>query len=47
MCYTGRMIKIATWPTRKALSFAVGLALDVALGKSDPMHYISCTTGPR
>lgn len=45
MCYTARMIKIATWPTRTVLSFVIGVALDLALGKADPTIYVSCTTG--
>jgi hypothetical protein len=38
-----RVIKIATWPTRTVLSFAIGVAMDLAFGKEDPIEYVSVT----
>jgi len=40
-----RVIKIATYPTRLVLSFAVGLALDLAFGKAIDDDYVSRTNG--
>jgi hypothetical protein len=43
MCYTRTMIKFVTWPTRVVLSAAIGVALDLVLGKEDPVEYVSMT----
>lgn len=39
------VIKIATWPTRTVLSFAIGVVLDLAWGKEDKTPYVSRTNG--
>lgn len=40
-----RVIKIATWPTRTVLSFAIGVAMDLAFGKAEDTDYVSRTNG--
>jgi hypothetical protein len=41
----GTVIRIATWPARTILSFAIGKAMDAAFGKEDMTPYVSRTNG--